>query len=44
VIRAAATFLASDESRDVTGTSLVATEWNRERGLRLCACPACAIG
>jgi NAD(P)-dependent dehydrogenase (short-subunit alcohol dehydrogenase family) len=41
VIRAAATFLASDESRDVTGTSVVATEWNRERGLRLCACPAC---
>jgi len=42
VIRAAATFLASDESRDVTGASLVATEWNRERGLRLCSCPACA--
>jgi 3-oxoacyl-[acyl-carrier protein] reductase len=44
VIRAAATFLASDESRDVTGTSIVATEWNRERGLRLCSCPACAGG
>lgn len=42
VIRAAATFLASDESRDVTGASIVATEWNRERGLHLCGCPACA--
>lgn len=41
VIRAAATFLASDESRDVTGTSVVATEWNRERGLRLCSCRSC---
>src|SRR5262249_58678146 len=44
VIRAAATFLASDESRDVTGTSVVATAWNRERGLRLCSCPLCTSG
>jgi len=42
IIRAAATFLASDESLAVTGTSVVAADWNRERGLRLCACPACA--
>jgi 3-oxoacyl-[acyl-carrier protein] reductase len=42
VIRGAATFLASDASHEVTGTSLVATEWNRERGLHLCGCSACA--
>lgn len=42
VIRACAAYLASDESRDVTGQSLVATDWNRRRGLRLCSCPECA--
>jgi NAD(P)-dependent dehydrogenase (short-subunit alcohol dehydrogenase family) len=42
VIRACAAYLASDESSEVTGQSLVATDWNRERGLRLCACPACS--
>jgi 3-oxoacyl-[acyl-carrier protein] reductase len=42
VVRALAAFLASDESRDVSGESLVAVEWNRERGIDLCACPVCA--
>ena len=42
VIRGVALYLASDESRGVTGQSLVATEWNRARGLRLCSCPACS--
>jgi NAD(P)-dependent dehydrogenase (short-subunit alcohol dehydrogenase family) len=42
VIRGLAAYLASDESGGVTGQSLVATEFNRERGLRLCSCPACA--
>jgi NAD(P)-dependent dehydrogenase (short-subunit alcohol dehydrogenase family) len=42
VIRACAAYLAGDESRGVTGQSFVAADWNRERGLRLCSCPACA--
>ena len=41
VIRACAVYLASDESRFVTGRSLVATEWNKERDLVLCPCPIC---
>lgn len=41
IIRAAAVYLASDASRDVTGTSLVAREYNREHGLMLCRCPTC---
>jgi NAD(P)-dependent dehydrogenase (short-subunit alcohol dehydrogenase family) len=41
VIRGCAVYLASDESADVTGKSLVATEWNRERGVRFCSCQAC---
>ncbi len=44
VIRACAVYLASDESREVTGRSFVATEWNREHGVRLCSCPTCAAG
>ena len=44
VIRGLAAWLASDDSIGVTGQSLVATEWNRERGLRLCSCDACAAG
>ena len=42
VIRGLAAFLASDESIGVTGESLVARDWNRERGLQLCSCPDCA--
>jgi NAD(P)-dependent dehydrogenase (short-subunit alcohol dehydrogenase family) len=42
VIRACAVYLASDGSSGVTGQSLVAADWNRERGLRLCGCPACS--
>jgi NAD(P)-dependent dehydrogenase (short-subunit alcohol dehydrogenase family) len=42
VIRDCAAYLASEASIGVTGRSLVATEWNRERGLRLCSCPDCA--
>ena len=41
VIRGLAVYVASDESLGVTGQSLVATDWNRERGLALCPCPAC---
>jgi len=41
VIRALAAFLASDDSRFVTGRSLVATEWNKERGIVLCPCSIC---
>jgi hypothetical protein len=44
VIRGLAAYLAGDGSAGVTGQSLVATEFNRERGLRLCSCPACAAG
>jgi hypothetical protein len=42
VIRGLAAYLASDDSAGVTGQSLVATEFNRKRGLRLCSCAACA--
>jgi NAD(P)-dependent dehydrogenase (short-subunit alcohol dehydrogenase family) len=42
VIRDCAAYLASDASIGVTGRSLVATEWNREHGLRLCSCADCA--
>lgn len=42
VIRGCAVWLASDESAAVSGQELVATDWNRERGLRLCPCAACA--
>ena len=41
MIRALAAYLAGDESRYVTGRSLVATEWNKERGLVLCPCATC---
>jgi NAD(P)-dependent dehydrogenase (short-subunit alcohol dehydrogenase family) len=41
VIRACAAYLAGDESAGITGESLVATEWNREHGIRLCSCRAC---
>ncbi len=42
VIRALAVFVASDESSAVNGESLIAADWNRERGLVLCPCSACA--
>jgi 3-oxoacyl-[acyl-carrier protein] reductase len=42
VVRALAVYLAGDESRFVTGRSLVAAEWNKERGLVLCPCEACS--
>jgi NAD(P)-dependent dehydrogenase (short-subunit alcohol dehydrogenase family) len=35
IVRACAVFLASDASRGITGQSLVATEWNAERGLEV---------
>jgi 3-oxoacyl-[acyl-carrier protein] reductase len=41
VVRALAAYLASDESRYVTGRSLVASDWNKERGIALCSCAAC---
>jgi 3-oxoacyl-[acyl-carrier protein] reductase len=41
VVRALAAYLAHDESRYVTGRSLVATEWNKERGIVLCPCAIC---
>jgi 3-oxoacyl-[acyl-carrier protein] reductase len=41
VIRGAAVYLASDDSSELTGSSLVATDWNREHGLQLCGCPSC---
>jgi NAD(P)-dependent dehydrogenase (short-subunit alcohol dehydrogenase family) len=43
VIRDCAAHLASDASIGVTGRSFVAAEWNREHGLRLCSCAACAV-
>jgi 3-oxoacyl-[acyl-carrier protein] reductase len=43
VIRGLAAYLASEESRFITGRSLVACEWNKERGLVLCPCPRCAV-
>ena len=42
VIRACAAYLGSDESQGVTGQSFVATDWNRQQGLRLCSCPTCS--
>jgi NAD(P)-dependent dehydrogenase (short-subunit alcohol dehydrogenase family) len=41
VIRGLAVYIASDESRFITGRSLVATEWNKERNLVLCPCTIC---
>ena len=35
VVRPCAVYLASDESRGVTGKSIVATEWNQERGIEV---------
>lgn len=35
IVRACAVYLASDESSGITGRSLVATEWNQERGLEV---------
>src|SRR5262245_26089896 len=35
IVRPCAVYLASDESRGVTGRSLVATEWNQERGIEV---------
>ena len=35
IVRACAVYLASDESRGVTGQSFVATEWNKQRGLEI---------
>jgi NAD(P)-dependent dehydrogenase (short-subunit alcohol dehydrogenase family) len=33
IVRACAVYLASDESTGLTGSSVVATDWNKERGL-----------
>jgi NAD(P)-dependent dehydrogenase (short-subunit alcohol dehydrogenase family) len=33
IVRACAVYLASDESNEVTGQSLVAPVWNRQHGL-----------
>jgi NAD(P)-dependent dehydrogenase (short-subunit alcohol dehydrogenase family) len=41
VIRSAGVWLASDESRLITGRSIVAVEWNKERGITDCLCPRC---
>ena len=35
IVRASAVYLASDESREITGRSIVATDWNEERGLEV---------
>ncbi len=35
IVRACAVYLASDESRGVTGQSFVATEWNKQRGFEV---------
>jgi NAD(P)-dependent dehydrogenase (short-subunit alcohol dehydrogenase family) len=35
IVRACAVYLASDESRGITGRSFVATDWNNERGLEV---------
>jgi hypothetical protein len=35
VVRPCAVYLASDESGGVTGKSIVATEWNQERGIEV---------
>ena len=42
VVRALAAYLASDESQGVTGSTLVARDWNGERGIVLCSCELCA--
>jgi NAD(P)-dependent dehydrogenase (short-subunit alcohol dehydrogenase family) len=41
VMRGLASYLASDESFKITGRSLVADEFNRQRGLELCDCLRC---
>lgn len=41
VVRAAAVYLGSDESRMITGRSIVGAEYNRERGVPLCPCSWC---
>jgi NAD(P)-dependent dehydrogenase (short-subunit alcohol dehydrogenase family) len=41
VIRGLALYIASDESRMISGRSLVADEFNRQRGLQLCVCARC---
>ena len=43
VIRACATWVASDAATDTTGQSFVAMDWNRERGIVTCPCSRCAI-
>jgi NAD(P)-dependent dehydrogenase (short-subunit alcohol dehydrogenase family) len=35
IVRACAVYLASEESSEITGRSLVATHWNQERGLEV---------
>ena len=35
IVRPCAVYLASDESSGITGRSLVATDWNKERGLEV---------
>lgn len=35
IVRPCAVYLASNESREITGRSFVATEWNMERGLEV---------
>jgi 3-oxoacyl-[acyl-carrier protein] reductase len=35
VVRACAVYLASDESREVTGQSLVATDWNKQHKIEI---------
>lgn len=42
VIRKMAAWIASDEARYITGRSMVAMEWNKERGLVLCPCDRCS--
>jgi 3-oxoacyl-[acyl-carrier protein] reductase len=41
VIRECAVWLGGDESRFITGRSIVAADWNRERNLDLCPCERC---
>jgi len=42
IVRACAAYLAGDESKGVTGRPFVASQWNREHGVRGCSCAACA--
>ena len=35
IVRACAVYLASDESKAVTGKSIVVTDWNKERGIEI---------